>query len=284
MSEGGTITRWHPPELEDQPWLPAVFRDYLTDGLNLSIAATKVYEPTAPLIARVLAQTGHRRVVDLCAGGGGPWHTLAPLLRAEVPEVEITLTDRFPNQIAAKRLEAAGVRYRSAAVDAAAVPDDLPGLRTLFTSFHHFRPEGARAVLQDAVDAGAPVAIFEFTERRLGRLLPAPLLLPLIVWLTTPMIRPVTAGRLFWTYLVPVVPLMTTWDGIASDLRTYSPEELGVLIGGVEGGGRFLWEIGRIEGRMPVSYLLGYPRPLAAIEGPREDSVQPDVQPRVPAQ
>jgi len=46
------------------------------------------------------------------------------------------------------------------------VPAELKGLRTMFTSFHHFLPEEARAVLQNAVDAGEGIGIFEITAAR----------------------------------------------------------------------------------------------------------------------
>ncbi len=45
------------------------------------------------------------------------------------------------------------------------VPRELKGFRTMFTSFHHFPPEEARAILQNAVDAGEGIGIFEITRR-----------------------------------------------------------------------------------------------------------------------
>jgi hypothetical protein len=64
---------------------------------------------------------------------------------------------------------------------------------------------------------------------------------------------------LFWTYLLPVIPLVLFWDGIVSNLRTYSPAELQELTLGVQRDG-YRWEIGKIPaGSCKITYLLGYP-------------------------
>ena len=44
------------------------------------------------------------------------------------------------------------------------MPDELGGFRTLFNAFHHFPPERARAILEDAVHKGQGIGVFEFTR------------------------------------------------------------------------------------------------------------------------
>ena len=41
------------------------------------------------------------------------------------------------------------------------VPESLNGFRTLFSSFHHFRPEQARAILANAMEKKQAIAVFE---------------------------------------------------------------------------------------------------------------------------
>jgi hypothetical protein len=154
------------------------------------------------------------------------------------------------------------ISFRPEPVDAAAVPADLPGVRTLFTALHHFRPREARAVLADAVRQRQPVAVFEFTERSLrGLLLSAAS--PLVVWGSTPRIRPLRPARLLWTYLIPLVPLTVFVDGMVSCLRTYSPPELRELVAEF---GTYTWRMGTVRGPSPfaVTYLVGYPRESAS--------------------
>jgi hypothetical protein len=253
--------RLHLFELEDQPWYPTVVRDAATDFLRFALDSGDLYAPAAPLLRDLLDRTGARQIVDLCSGGGGPWTRLLPALQ---PDVRVCLTDLYPNRPGMQRVQdqsGGRISFRAQPVDAAAVPADLPGVRTLFTALHHFRPEEARAVIADAVHQRQPVAAFEFTERSLrGLLLSAAS--PLLVWGSTPRIRPVRPARLVWTYLVPLVPLTVLVDGVVSCLRTYSPPELRELAAEFE---TYTWETGTVRGSSPfaVTYLIGYPRQSA---------------------
>ena len=81
----------------------------------------------------------------------------------------------------------------------------------------------------------------------------------------TPFIRPVRVSRLLLTYVVPVVPLCTWWDGMVSCLRAYSPEELSGLVESLPDND-YLWDIGRLPvAGAPISlvYLIGRARSTA---------------------
>jgi hypothetical protein len=74
----------------------------------------------------------------------------------------------------------------------------------------------------------------------------------------TPFIRPFTWRRMVWTYILPVVPVVAMWDGLVSNLRTYSVRELGKLVEQIDSQ-RFRWRIGRVGsiGLSRVTYLIG---------------------------
>ena len=262
----GGMGRIHFFEFNDQPWLPASLRDAATDYLQYSARVLGVYGPgVVERLGLALGRAPSRRVVDLCSGGGGPWLSLRDALERAGYEVdEVRLTDLFPNLAAfeaARRASGGKVAFHPEPVDATAVPAGLDGFRTMFTGFHHFRPAEARAILADAVESRRGIAIFEATDR--GPLaLAAMLTLPLVVLAVTPFIRPFRWSRLFWTYLIPVVPLMVLFDGIVSCLRTYSTGEL--LAMARDAGGDYAWEAGREPigrgGPIGVTYLVGLPR------------------------
>jgi len=143
-------------------------------------------------------------------------------------------------------------------VDARAVPASLKGVRTIFNGFHHLPPGDARAVLHAAADAGQPIAIVEVSERRLKTLLGI-LLVPIAVLLMTPFIRPFRWSRLLFTYLLPLVPLTCLWDGLVSQLRAYTIDELQQMIDGTP---EMRWQIGRIpiaRGQGRLTYVVGIP-------------------------
>jgi hypothetical protein len=137
-------------------------------------------------------------------------------------------------------------------------------MRTLFEGFHHFGPEQAGAILQDAVDARVAIGIFEAgLQRPLGLLLlPFTPLMTLVGYLfSTPFIRPRTFSRFFWTYLVPIVPLATCWDGIVSLLRVHSLQELKGMTDSLECQD-YTWESGLVPIGAPLfeyTCLVGFP-------------------------
>ena len=145
-------------------------------------------------------------------------------------------------------------------MDARHVPPSLNGFRTQFLSLHHFNPDDAKQILQNAVDSGQSIGIFEAQERSVPSLM-AMIFSPLSVLLTTPFIVPFRFGRLIFTYLIPIVPLFVLWDGIVSALRTYSVSELNKLIHELEGSDKFEWEVKRIKsGPGIIIYLTGIKR------------------------
>jgi hypothetical protein len=254
------MRRIHFFEIEDQSWCPPVIRAGITDYLQFVINAAKPYAPVAQRLAAAIRSSRTSDVVDLCSGAGGPWLTLVDAVETSNGRPRVTLTDRWPNVAAFERLcevTNGAIRYNESPVDARHVPPELRGTRTLFSSLHHFRPDDARAVLRDAAKSGATIAVFEATHRSVATIL-VTLLAPIAVLLVTPAIRPFRWSRLFWTYLVPVIPLVTLFDGIVSCLRTYTPAELMELTQGIDG---YAWNAGeeRVKGPVPVTYLIGAP-------------------------
>ncbi len=258
------VSRSHLFEFHELPWFPAVWRDLLTDFLSFYASAFKPYARVAPLLADALKRTGNSRIVDLCSGAGQPLLSLVPALRRlGVRDLQVTLTDKYPNLEALENVGETGavVTYLETSIDAVDVPSDLKGFRTLFTSFHHFRPNAALAVLADAVSKDEGVGIFEYTERNwLIWTLPT-LLIPAFVWLCTPFIRPFRWRRFVWTYLIPVVPIIALWDGFVSNLRTYSVGEIRDLVRQL-GHQDYEWKIGRVSsiGMSRVTYAIGSPQ------------------------
>ena len=256
-------------EIEDQSWCPAAVRDGLTDYLQFITDRTEPYAPAARLLAEVLrvdpddgASQLQVPVVDLGSGGGGPWRRLVMRLRDAGVPVRVRLTDLHPNVAAFDRIarETEGaVRGETRAVSADAVPEDIAGFRTIFTAFHHFPPPLARRVLADAVARGQGIAVFESTTRSALCLL-VMLLVPHVVWLVTPFIRPFRWSRLLLTYLLPVIPTVAFVDGVVSCLRTYTADELRGLAESVDGADGYEWTVGHAGGGpIPMTYLLGVP-------------------------
>ncbi len=227
----------------------------MTDYLRYVEEKFKLHALFLEPLTAALERSGASRVVDLCSGSGGP---LAVVLRdweAQGRRIEAVFTDLYPHA-------ASDPRYYHEPVDARAVPPQLTGLRTIFNGFHHFRPDDAKRVLADAVQAGQPIAVFEVADRSAAAIAPL-ILVPVFVLVLTPFIRPFRWSRLFWTYLIPVMPPAILWDGVVSYLRAYTPDELLALARAVEPR-RYLWEAGHTkapQGPGRATYLTGMRRP-----------------------
>src|ERR1700680_697445 len=258
------MPRIHFVELHEQSWFPAMLRNEITDVLQHGSGALGVYSSICAMLQRALDVTRSSSIVDLCSGSGGPWLDLSRKLRGDTAAYRIWLTDKFPNFAAFENVKAASANridfYRSS-VDATKVPAELDGFRTMFSSFHHFPPAQARAILQNAVDARQGIGIFEITSRTASAF-GMMFLWFLTPFVFTPFIRPFRWARLLFTYVLPIIPLVLLFDGLVSCLRTYRTRELHELIEELAAN-EYWWEVGEqagMFGRLPVTYLVGYPR------------------------
>ena len=260
------MKRIHFIEIGDQPWCPRGIRRGVTDFCRFVTEHSGLFNSVAPLLTEAVRKAGATRILDMGSGAGGPWLRLLPALRKLGLDVPVCLSDHDPNVEAlewARKQSGGAVTFHAAPVDAADVPAELTGFRTMFQAFHHLRPDQARAALADAAAKGRGIAVFDGTRPRpwlwpLIWLLVLPT--PLRVLLTTPFIRPFRWSRLFWTYVVPALPLVLLFDVIVSLLRLYSVEELRDLTAGLD---QHDWDIGTVRARpipLRITYLIGIPR------------------------
>lgn len=256
------MSRVHFFEIADFKWFPQFLRNYLTDFLQFLSNKTKMYKPIIPILEKGLELCKTNQIIDLASGGGGGILWLNSELLKSKPDLKILLTDLYPNINAFNHTinKAKNIEFIHNSVDVKKVPKNLKGLRTQFLSFHHFRPKEAKLILQNAVDSKTGIAIFEAQERTIPSIL-AMIFSPISVLFTTPFIKPFKIGRILFTYIIPIVPLVTFWDGIVSSLRTYSVKEMTDLVNQLENKDDFYWDINKVKsGPGTILYLLGTPK------------------------
>lgn len=256
--------RLHLFEFEDQAWFPHIFRQGMLDFLRFMISKLGAYGPAIPLLEELLRRSGQTHFTDLCSGAGGGMEGIREALSQRMGQpMRVTLSDLYPNIGAYEYLQAQSggqIDFIASPVDATKVPPQVTGVRTIFSSFHHFRPQQAVAILQDAADKRAPIGIFEGSGKSWLELIVFLLTFPIIILVVTPFIRPFKLSRLIFTYLIPVIPLGILWDGIVSLFRIYNPRMLGELVNQVHAPG-YNWRSGKIGSGLgkQVIYLVGYP-------------------------
>lgn len=243
-------------EFTDLDSWPEPFRALLTDHLRTLLEIAKPFNGKASAVAEALRRGKTRKVVDLCSGSGGPWSHFKKEVERELgEEISVLLTDKYPNTKAAERLRSLeGFEYLSG-VDALDVSASLDGIRTVIDGFHHFTPEQAQGILADAVSKKRPIIVLECIQRTwIDFVLTA--ISPLLVLLLAPFVKPFRFTRLIFTYLVPIAPLVVTWDAAVSVLRCYTPAELLGMARAVSGDG-YEWEAG--AARNKGTWLVGWP-------------------------
>ena len=253
-------------EFEDLSWFPRVFREGMTDYLRYILSMGNFYLAITPLIAEGLAHTGAKGLVDLCSGGGGAIEQVQFNLREVIgEEVPIVLSDKYPNENAYRFIAAQSegrISHAAYSVAAEDVPASLKGFRTIFSGFHHFDDSTAEAVIANTVAADEGIGIFDGGSRNFLFAASTLIFHPLAFFFLTPFFRPFRWSRILFTYLIPIIPICTVWDGLVSIARLRSPERLLYIAQSADKEQKYLWKAGKIQGKWGTSvvYLLGYPK------------------------
>ena len=260
------MSRIHFFEIHDQAWCPESVRHGVRDALY---TAWKLFfwRNALPHIHDLIKKSKTPYLLDLCSGGGGPMPLIAQHLEEKSPGFSISLSDLFPYKQWENPLSKSNnIQYISEPIDATDVPPGLAGCRTLFESFHHFRPEQAVGILSDAVQSKQPIAIFEFQRPSIWHAIShRPILfVPFSGWLHL-FHTPFTWGKLFFT-IIPIIPLVLILDGIISVKRTYSTAEL-KEVAEKAGDVDFRWEIrqSRNLNHGLMTCLIGWPDPKGGV-------------------
>ena len=259
------MKRIHLFELEDFAWFPNWIRIGVTRLIVVMHEFLGSSTDLVQLLRRALAHSESMAIVDLCSGSGGPMLTVYKTLKKQpgLEGLKLTLTDLYPNMALAAAIEDAAdtaLRYETQPTNAADVAPELRGVRTLIGSFHHMRPGIARRILQDAKEKQQAICVYEISDNSFPIslwwvALPLNFLMALFI---TPFARPVTVKQLFFTYILPIIPLCFAWDGAVSNARIYTLHDMATLLEGLHSEG-YTWETGLISGKAKKLYLLGLP-------------------------
>ena len=265
-------------EIADQPWLPGLLKEGVTDNLQLGLTLFKPYNAIAPHLAEMLDHMGAQRVLDLGSGGSGPWTSLLEALHDLEHRPKVILSDLYPNpgRLGRGSLSGEDVSYWPQPVDARAIPEELADVpvRTLFTAMHHFSDDEIREMVACCIRDGVAFGAFEFTERR-PREVPMSFFAALF---TTVLFSPAMwqgatpVGLAKWVLrmaLSPLIGLINAWDGAVSVMRTHTPQEVEALVHSVHGADTYTWRIG-LESAPGLTS-----RVLYVVSWPTEEEVSP---------
>ncbi len=258
------MKRIHLFEFEDQPWFPNWIRVLMTRYISSFHRILDSASIMMPLIEKGFSLTKENVIIDLCSGNGGPMPDIFLSLKKKRPELQLLLSDLYPNLKAAEKFNSDkvnNIQYLTTSLDATKVSPEIRGLRTMVSSMHHMKPHVARAILSNAKHSRQPILIYEITDNSTPIYLwwlaiPFALIGSLIL---TPTVKPLTWQQLVFTYLIPILPLFIAWDGAVSNARTYTLKDMELLVEGLSDK-EYHWEMGKLKGKGGDKiYLLGKP-------------------------
>lgn len=252
-------------EFEDFPWFPNFLRICMTHYIIAIHRILGSRGELAALIHKVLGKSPQKRILDLCSGAGGPMPDVLTTLKEEHghKDLQLTLSDLYPNTSAARRINNDGnpdTQYLDTPINAANVPEDQQGLRTMICSMHHMPPETVKSILKDAKKDRQPFLAFEISDNSQPKAIWW-IALPinfLMVFFFTPLVRPMTIQQIVFTYLIPLLPFFIAWDGAVSNARTYTLDDMDILLEDLRSDD-YIWETGTIKGKSKKNYLIGMP-------------------------
>ncbi|MEM7036553.1 MAG: hypothetical protein AAF570_06185 [Bacteroidota bacterium] len=203
-------------EFGDQAWVPKYLRVRFHEILQHQVGP--IYRPVLPLLKFWIKANHVENITDLGSGTGGPWPELFPEIKGDCPDLSLTLSDQHPHPHGE-------MAYQDAPVDMNDPASWPAGGISIFSGLHHLKTAEVQAMLRETAEQQRPIFVAEFTERSILRCL-GMFLSPILLWATAFHVRPFSWGRIFLTYLLPVIPFMYFWDGLISNLRSFNKAEL----------------------------------------------------------
>jgi hypothetical protein len=257
------MKRIHLFEVEDQNWFPNSLRMSITRLIKVMHRFLNTEDHLAKVLSKLITETKAKSIVDCCSGSGGPMPNVLEKLKTEyrIENLQLTLTDLYPSTEAAAAFNAKddSISYDINPVDVLE-NKHIGDIKTLICSFHHMEPVKAKAILKKAIDDKQAICIYEMSDNSAPKALwwiaiPINIISSFIITLFS---RPVSLKQLFFTYLIPLIPICFAWDGAVSNIRTYTLDDLDELLKDLPNE-NYVWEKGVIKGKGKSLFLTGRP-------------------------
>jgi hypothetical protein len=259
-------------EFEDFPRFPSWIRTSITKLIVVFQKMMGTSDLLAALLLRIRERHNFTKIVDMGSGSGGPMVNLLKKLNEQSQKpIQLTLTDLHPNPRFVKDINAAGIAnlyYQEKPLDATNLSQAPEGLKTMMNCFHHMSPKKAKQILRSAQENKQAILIYELTDNSIPTIawwlfLPLSLVIMIImVVFMTPFVRPLRFKQVFFTYIIPIIPIFYAWDGQASAARTYSINDIRELLAELPSS-NYIWEVEKAlkaDGKAAGYYLLGLPK------------------------
>ncbi|HFE43939.1 MAG TPA: hypothetical protein ENJ18_00390 [Nannocystis exedens] len=254
-------------ELHEQAWFPKIWRHLFRAGLGKAFVIFGFPAEISRVLSLFLDEQQPPCLLDLCSGSGElsahAWRQACStggntakcrlLLSDLYPEIELW-SDLNPN-----------IHFVPDSVDITNIEttnldEDCTHTRMTLNSLHHFPPAELRSLLDTTANSCRGFIAIDRDARNLREMLITIFIVPLAAaWITAFMLRPFRLQNVLWSLIIPVIPLVALFDGIVSNLRSYTTTELHELCQ-ENCPPSFEWRVGTTpggHGAPPLVYIIG---------------------------
>jgi len=258
--------RRHLIELHEQAWFPEVWRDLFRAGLGKAFVLFGLSQELSRGLSHFLDVARPTEVLDLCSGSGevsvDAWRS-AQAGRERYP-ASLFLSDLFPD-INHWSQHSHDVGFIASRVDMHRLGGELPRVRMMLNSLHHMSPEELHELLHETARSADGFFASDRNARNWREMFLTVCVVPIAAaFITAFVIRPFRLRNVLWGLIIPVIPLVALFDGLVSNLRSYTVDELRLLV--MDGPSTFIWEVGETPGGRGVpamTYVIGIRRQAA---------------------
>ncbi|MGB5384799.1 MAG: hypothetical protein WBN19_13140 [Lutimonas sp.] len=225
------MKRKQAPQISNSKWFPNFLTRCVHEFMTWFVIKVNAAKPFIPLIEEGLQHAERIVVINKKCGAG--FDTVDRLLDEKIKRVF---------------------------VDADNFTASEEGLYLSVNSFHQFTLDEAKDILQQIAENKQPVVVVEGNNDSLWQVFGMTVIVPLTVLLTAPFVKPFRFVRIIFTYILPVLPFVTFFDGFMALFKLYAPKDLDELTTSIKTEG-YSWRTGKLDnGRGgKIIYLIGYP-------------------------
>lgn len=190
-------------QFSNQKWYPSFLKRDMYEFMSWFVGKVNAAKPFLPVLEEVIGNTQTKTIINIDSKIGAGIETLLPLLPEGSEIINIEL-EKFSTH--------------------------NKGIYTFINSFHQLDEKKAAYYLTQIANSGNSVAVLEGNNDSLWQVVGMTIFVPLTVILSAPFVQPFRITRLIFTYLIPILPVVTMLDGFLALFKLYNPNDLNELV------------------------------------------------------
>ena len=244
-------------ELEDTSWFPKILRDQQLGYIGWLVKALNLYRPIPELLTKQLQRYQQIKLLDLCSGSGEPMISIYKIMNLNI---QMTLSDKYPPH----NFQMSALKYRPGSTDVLEMNFNRETFYTMFNAFHHFTSTEQIAIVNRMKNSNSPFLFVELLEPTLVVAFKTLIANTIGQLLLAPFVKPFSWVRIFFTYIIPINLVTTSYDGTISVLKSKNANHYQTLLSSCANSG-YIIQIEKCKAPLQNSLVIiqGYPMNLS---------------------